>query len=313
MPNTPITVEDARNARGRLTGVIRATPTLPSYRSGLFLKAENLQVTGSFKVRPAYSQVSLLPDSLRSKGIVTSSSGNFAQATAYAAGKLGTSAKIVMMESSNPLKVDRTRQLGGAVIFCEDRFEARSQTVDEIVSKEGRHPIHPYDDAAAIAGNGTIALEVLEQCPEVQHIVVPISGGGLIAGIALVAKKINPGIHIWGVQAEGSNATYLSFKKGVRCSIEKPHTIADGLTVARPGQLTFPVIQKFVDGVETVQEDTIFAAVRHFIEVERLVVEPSGAVTLAAILEGKLPVDRTVLVLSGGNVAPSILKELFGT
>lgn len=311
MPEASITVSDAEEALGRLRGVVRRTPTLPSSSEGLFLKAECLQVTGSFKVRPAYNQIAMLSESVRAKGIVTSSSGNFAQAAAYAARLLGTSSKIVMMRSSNPLKVERTRTLGGTVVFCEDRFEARSQMVDRIISEEHRHPIHPYDDAAAIAANGTISLELLEQIPEVRHIVVPVSGGGLIAGIALVAKEVRPAVRVWGVQAEGSNATHLSFRQGTPRSIEKAETIADGLTVTRPGRITFPLIQRFVDDVVTVQEETILGAVRHFLEVERLVVEPSGAVPLAAALEGKVPVDNTVLVLSGGNVAPKTLKMLF--
>ncbi len=300
-------------AERTLHGIARHTPILhSSLADGLFFKAENLQLTGSFKVRPAYNQMAALSSQERRRGIVTSSSGNFAQGAAFAAGRLGASIKIVMMRSCNPLKVERTRKLGGEVVFCPDRFEARRETVARIARDEGRTVVHPYDHPLAVAGNGTIAREILGQFPEVEHIAVPISGGGLIGGIAWAAKLQKPSMKIWGVQPSGSNATFLSFRSGQRQAIERAETIADGLKVTQPGEITFPLIQRYVDEIVTVGEDTILKAVGDLLWEEHLVVEPSGAVTLAAVQEGKIPVEKTVCVLSGGNIAPEVLRRVSG-
>lgn len=302
--------EEILAARRRLEGVLRETPLLPSlFRPGCSFKAESLQVTGSFKIRAALNQIALLSDEERAAGVITSSSGNFAQAAAYAARQLGVSAKIVMMKSSNPLKVARTREYGGEVVFCEDRFEARAEKVQEIQAKEKRTPIHPYDHPNAIAGNATLGLEIIEQWPEVENIVVPISGGGLISGVALGAKMQRREVRIWGVQPEGSNATCLSFRARRLVSIERAETIADGLTVTCPGSVTFPIIQSLVEDVVTVDEDAILEAVRWFLDREHLVVEPSGAVPLAALEAGKVPREQTVLVISGGNIRPEIMTR----
>lgn len=305
------TRQDVLVARDRLSDILRLTPIVRSQSSsGVFFKAENLQLTGSFKVRPAFNQVAeLTPDELAC-GIVTSSSGNFAQAAACAARHFGASAKIVMMKSSNPLKVARTRDWGGEVVFCEDRFEARVETVASIQASEGRVAIHPFDHPAAIVGNATAGLEILEQFPDVQNVAVPISGGGLLAGIAWAIKEARPDVRVWGIQPKGSNAAVLSYEAGRRVSIERAATIADGLQVTCPGAITFEVIQRYVDQVATVDEDSIRAAVRQFINLERLVVEPSGAVPLAAVLEGKVPAENTVCLISGGNIKPDLLREL---
>lgn len=311
-----ITSEDfelslVHTARARFKQFVRVTPLLNSgFGKDITYKAESLQVTGSFKVRPALNQLAHLSGEEKRRGVVTSSSGNFAQAVAYSAAILGVSAKIVMMESSNPLKVERTRRQGGEVVFCPDRFEERARLVEKIASEEGRVQVFPYDHILAVAGNGTLAVEILEQLEAARNIVVPISGGGLISGIAVTAAHLNPKVKVWGVQAAGSNATYLSFRKGQPQSIERAITIADGLTVTSPGRLTFPLIQGYVEDVVVVQEDTILEAVKHFLHEERLVVEPSGAVPLAAVLEEKIPADKTVLLLSGGNIAPRLLANL---
>ncbi len=300
-------------ARERLSTVARVTPLIQSKLDpGLHFKAENLQVTGSFKIRAAYNQMIQLDQEQRDRGIVTSSSGNFAQAVAYAAKLLGLSAKIVMMENSNPMKVSGTRRWGGEVVFCESRFEARNRTVERIREDEDRSTVHPYDHAAAVAGNGTAGLEILEQLDEVENVVVPISGGGLISGIAMAVKERKPSVKVWGVQPRGSNATYLSFRKQEPVALERADTVADGLTVTRPGGLTFPLILRYVDGVEMVEEDSILYSVGHLMGEEKLVVEPSGAVPLAAVLEGKVPLRNTVLVLSGGNMGQEIMNRSLG-
>ncbi|HXK58498.1 MAG TPA: threonine/serine dehydratase [Acidobacteriota bacterium] len=296
--------------RALLASRIRLTPVLPtSFDSQVWLKAENLQLTGSFKVRTAFSQLLRLPDESRAKGVVTSSSGNFALATAYAGRQLGISAKIVMMKSSNPIKVERTIRWGGEVVLCDDRFEARAEMVAKIAQTEGRIEIAPYDHVFAVLGSTTLGAEIVEQAPQVENLVVPISGGGLISGAAAAVKLLKPAVRIWGVQPLGSNATYLSFQARDYRSIEKARTVAEGLCVTRPGAVTFPLILKYVDEVVTVSEIAILEAVRFLHEEDRLVVEPSGAVTLAALMEGKIPKQNTVLVLSGGNVAPEVLRK----
>lgn len=305
-----VSLQNILEARRRLREHVRCTPLLRSfYDPELYLKAESLQITGSFKVRAAFNEISLLSEQERSRGVVTSSSGNFAQGAAYAAGRLGVSAKIVMMRSSSELKVARTRLYGGAVVFCGDNFEAREETVRKIQRSENRTPIHPYDHLAVIAGNATLGLEILEQFPDVRNVVAPISGGGLISGVAAAIKTSGSDIRIWGVQPENSNATYLSFRAGRAMAIEAPRTIADGLMVTRPGQVTFPIIQEMIHDVVTVSEESILKAVNRLVQHERLVVEPSGAVPLAAVLENKVPLAATVLVLSGGNISPAVLAQ----
>lgn len=309
-----LTIADAERARQKLDGVILETPLLTSKAtSGVSFKPENLQVTGSFKIRPAYCQmIALTAEELRA-GIVTSSSGNFAQATAHAASQLGVSAKIVMMRSSNPVKVQRTQRSGGDVVFCENRFEARAEEVARIREEEGRTEIFPYDHPNAVAGNASSGFEMIEQSPQVQHIVVPISGGGLISGIAWAVKERRPDVLIWGVQPTGSNATFLSFHRGKPTSIDRAQTMADGLMVTQPGEVTFPLIQKYVHDVVEVKEESILDAVRVLAEEEKLVVEPSGAVTLAAVLDGKVPASDTICFLSGGNISPEVLQAALDT
>lgn len=305
-----LTIDDVRRATGRLASYVRHTPLLQSLqRPNLFFKAENLQPTGSFKVRAAFNQLLLFSESERRRGVVTSSSGNFAQAVAYAGNLLGISTKIVMMESADPNKIARTRDWGAEVVVCEDRFEARESNVARIQRLEKRIPIHPYDHPAAVAGNGTIGLEVLEQCPGLQDVMVPVSGGGLLAGVAFAIKTIQPAVRVWGVQSKGANAAYLSFQQGRLCSIEKADTIADGLTVTRPGEFTFRWIQAFVDQIVQVEDDSIRQAVGSLWSEERLVVEPSGAAGLAAVLEGQVPGSNIVLILSGGNLSPPLLRS----
>ncbi len=305
--------DEIRAAEARLAGQIRRTPALSSnYHPAVLLKAENLQLTGSFKIRPALNQVLCLTPEQKASGLVTSSSGNFAQAAAYAATQAGASAKIVMTKSSSPLKQERTKRFGGEVILCEDHFEARAQGAERIRSEEGRTPIFPYDHIHAIAGNGTLGLEILEQFPDVRNVVVPVSGGGMISGIAAAIKLNRPEIKVWGVQSAGSNATVLSFRKREPVSLQSSRSIADGLLATTPGKLTFPIVLALVEDVVEVAEESIRRAVRHLILEEKLVVEPSGAVTLAAVMEGKVPADQTVLVLSGGNISPELLCEIVG-
>ena len=302
-------IEAIEELRTTISPYLRRTPILPSLLSDdLFLKAENLQNTNSFKVRAAAGQIlSLTEDQLR-RGLVTSSSGNFGQAAAYVAGLVGCDLQVVMTRDSNPLKVELTRRRGAEVVFCNNHFGARQALVDEIESSRGATQVHPFNHPKAILGNASLGLEVLEQNPETRHLVIPLSGGGLLSGAALGARLLNPAIQVWGVQPQGSNAAYLSFRAGRVLSVEKTETIADGLRANQPGDLTFSLIQEYVHSVVTVSEQSILEAVAHFFQTERLVVEPSGAVGMAAVMEGLIPAQNTVLVLSGGNVDPELLQ-----
>ena len=310
MPNNEFRLSRLKEVRERLRPLVVRTPCLPSsHFAGLYHKAENLQITGSFKIRTAFSQMLRLTPDERQAGVVASSSGNFAQGVAAVAARLGISSKVVMMENSHPLKVERARTLGAEVVFCANQIEARERVTKEIQRREGRSLLHPFDHIQALYGNGSIGLEILEQVPRVRLVVTPISGGGLIGGVSAALKMLRPSVKVWGVQPKGSNATYLSFRKNRRCSVAKAQTIADGLRVTRPGALPFAMIQRFVDRVVVVEEESILKAVRHYFEQARLVVEPSGAVPLAAVMENQVPTDKTVLLVSGGNLEPSLLSE----
>jgi len=301
-------------ARERLHPHIRVTPVLRSgYDPEVVFKAENLQVTGAFKIRTSLIQILNLSHEQTHRGLVACSSGNFAIATAYAAKKLGFSAKIVMPQTANPVKVERTRRLGAEVVFCDDDFDAEVAAVARIVAEENRSQIEPSDHQLAVVAGATVGLEILEQYPQAENIAVPIGGGGLISGVAAIVKALKPSVRVWGVQAEGCQPAYLSFHAKTHKRVERPDTIADGLKVARLGDLTFPMILDFVDEVLTVPENCILGAVRHFVEEERLIVEPAGAVTFAAVQEGKIPRKRTALILSGGNISRKVLLQALAT
>lgn len=313
MKEFQFTPADIERARQELAPVLNRTPILGSqHREGLWFKPENLQVTGSFKIRPAYLQLVRLSAEESRRGVVTSSSGNFALGVAYASKRLGISAKIVMMHSASALKADRTRELGAEIVYCEDRFEARAETVERIRRDEGRTAIHPYNHPHAILGNTSLGAEIANESVSVRDVVVPVSGGGLIAGILTALAQLRPEVAVWGVQAEGSDATYRSFQKRHPVRIEKARTIADGLMVTEPGTLTFPIILDYAAGVVTVSEQAILDATRELLHREHLVVEPSGAVTLAAVREGRVPSEGTLCVLSGGNISTEILDQIIG-
>ena len=305
------TPDEIDRARRELAPVLQRTPLLRAQaRDDLFFKAENLQIAGSFKLRPAYMQLSRLSAEERARGVVTSSSGNFALGVAYASRLLGVSAKIVMMRSASPLKARRTRELGAEVVPCEDRFEARAETVERIRREEDRTTVHPYDHPNALLGNATLGAEIAQLGESLRHVVVPVSGGGLIAGILTALAQLRPDVRVWGVQAEGSDAAFRSFQAKRRVRIERASTMADGLMVTEPGSLTFPILLQHAAGVVTVGEEAILRATRELLHDQHLVVEPSGAVTLAAVREGEVPSEGTVCVLSGGNISPEILRRI---
>jgi len=313
-----MTIEEARQARERLKPYLRTTPLVfsePLSRATgnrVWLKLESLQPTGAFKVRPALNGMLVHLDQARNSGVIASSSGNFAQAVAYAARQLGVSAQIVMMKKSSPLKIEGTRRLGGEVVLCENTFKDRWETTFRIERESGRLLLHPYDSEETIAGDATIGLELSEQLDSDFTVLVPISGGGLISGIASALKAERPACTVIGVQPAANGSMKKSIEQGRPVTVTPAPSIADALVVATPGERTFAIVQKLVDDLVLVEEEEIARAVRIIAVEQKLVVEPGGAVGVAALLAGKVqPAGRDlVCILSGGNIQPSKLAEL---
>ncbi len=310
MPGTEVTFDDVRRAAERIKGIAQRTPVMTSHafneRSGVdaVFKCENFQKGGAFKIRGAANFLYSIPKADLPRGVVAYSSGNHAQAVAIAAKSVGAPATLVMPEDAPRSKMEATRAQGPRIITY-DRFKDDRGAIGARISAEtGAMLVPPYDHPWTIAGQGTAALELLEQAPDLDALVVCIGGGGLIAGCAIVAKHLNPSIRIFGVEPAKANDTYLSFAAGKRVEIPAPDTIADGLRSPAPGELTFPVIQKHVEQILLVSEDEIKAAVKFLLTRMKILVEPSGAVSAAAAMFGKLPagLGRVGIILSGGNV-----------
>ena len=313
-----IELEDVERAAQRLAGVAHRTPVVTSQtldqRSAarVHLKAECFQRGGAFKFRGAYNKVSSLDEDALRRGVLAYSSGNHAQAVAIAAGLLGTRATIVMPDDAPAAKLDATRGYGADVVPYDRWTEAREEIGARLAEERGLELVLPYDDPLVMAGQGTVALELLEDVPELDLVVTPVSGGGLIAGCATAAKALRPEIRVVGVEPEAGNDTQRSLATGERTRIDVPRTIADGLQVTQPGKLTFEVNKRLVDEVITVSDDEIVGAMVFLFDRLKLVVEPSGAVGVAALLSGKLDArNRSVgVVLSGGNVGAARFAEL---
>jgi len=322
VPVTPpgtLTLDDVEAAARRLAGRIHRTPTVRSDAldelSGfrVFLKCESLQRAGSFKIRGALNKLLTLDDAERARGVVAYSSGNHAQGVALAARLLGTSAIICMPKDAPAGKLAATRALGAEVVFYDRLTDDRAAVAARLVAGTGRVLVPPYDDPAIMAGQGTAALELCEDAPGLDALLAPVGGGGLMAGLSTVARARRPGIALYGVEADTANDTYLSLRKGERVTIPPPPTIADGIRIQTPGALTFPVLRANLTDVLLVSDDEIRAALRVLALRAHLVVEPTGAVALAAVLAGRLPAPpgaRVGVVLSGGNVDPALLAEI---
>src|SRR5438552_707213 len=303
---TPLLV---RQAAERIRPIAQRTPVLTSRSfdaeagvSAVF-KCENLQTGGAFKIRGASNLVFSLSKEELGKGLIAYSSGNHAQATAIASRHVGAACTIVMPADAPRSKLEATRGYGANVVVYDRFRENREQLAAGIIEKTGATLIPPFDHPMIIAGQGTAALELLEQAPELDALIAPIGGGGLLSGCAIAAKGVNPKIRIFGVEPERANDTYLSFRKGERVEVN-PDTIADGLRSPMPGKLTFPIIRELAEDVVLVSEDEIRATVKFLLTRMKILVEPSGAVSAAAALYRKLPqgMDRLGIVLSGGNV-----------
>jgi len=308
--------EDVLAAARRLDGVAHRTPVFTSRtldaRVGaeVFLKAECFQRGGAFKFRGAYNKISSLPAEVRARGVLAYSSGNHAQAVALAAGLLGSRATILMPADAPAAKLDATRGYGAEVVTYDRWTESREQIGAALAAERGLELVKPYDDPLVMAGQGTVALELLDQVTELDLLVVPVSGGGLMAGCSVAAKDSRPGIRIVGVEPEAGNDTLQSLAAGERVRIDVPRTIADGLQATEPGELTFEVNRRLVDEVVSVSDDEILDAMAFLFDRLKLVTEPSGAIGVAALLAGRVRGGRVGVVVSGGNVGVARFAEL---
>lgn len=312
------TLDDVRQAEAALAGITYRTPLQESsyvndlIGSRVFFKLENLQRSGSFKLRGAYNRIRQLSSDELSRGVVAASAGNHAQGVALAAGLVGTTAVIVTPEGASLTKIEATRSYGAEVRQVGESFDDAVHEAERLSRETGRILIHAFEDPLVVAGQGTIGLEMLDERATLDTLVVPIGGGGLIAGIALAAKARHPRIKVIGVQAAGAPAMLNSRRAGHVEPALSVRTIADGIAVKRPGALTFAMIEQYVDDIVTVDEQEISRAILIFLERSKLMVEGAGAVGLAALLSGKVPVgNQTVAtVVSGGNIDVSLLSRI---
>ncbi|GIF52944.1 threonine dehydratase [Asanoa ferruginea] len=308
---------DVEAARQLLAGVVRTTPLEPSRPLSAqlggpgWLKCENLQRAGSYKVRGAYVRIARLTDAERARGVVAASAGNHAQGVALAAEMLGTSSTVFMPEGAPLPKVAATKGYGAAVELVGATVDESLVAAKEFADRTGAVFIHPFDHPDVIAGQGTVALEILEQCPQVRTIVTAVGGGGLVSGIAVAAKAINPHLRVIGVQAANAAAFPASLAAGEPTRLPSFSTIADGIAVGCPGEITFAHVEKLVDEIVTVTEEDISRALLMLLERGKLVVEPAGAAGVAALLAGVVEAEPpTVAVLSGGNIDPMLLRRV---
>ena len=311
MSDFPVTLDDVRQAATYGAGVVRRTPLFGSGTFSdmagctVYLKAENLQVTGSFKIRGALNKMARLTPDERARGVVAASMGNHAQGVAYAATHFGIRSIIVMPVVASLSKYRATQSYGAEVVLHGDSIEEAMEEARRIVDETGAVFVHPYDDWDIIAGQGTLALEVLSELPDADALVVPLGGGGLMAGVAIAARALRPDIRLIGVQASGCASFPGALAAGAPVRLETARTIADGIRVMQPGYKTFEVVRDLVDDVVTVDDEAISLAIVQLLERRKLVVEGAGATSLAALIYGAhgLPRDtKAVAVLCGGNI-----------
>lgn len=312
------TLVDIQLAAQRLADVVQETPLL-HFRTDaemaggpLWMKLENMQRTGSFKIRGAYNLISQLSESDRTRGVIAASAGNHAQGVAFAASKHNAPCTIVMPEGASLAKISATQAYGAKVVLHGDTYDDAYQLARELQATQGYVYVHAFDDPLIIAGQGTVGLEILRQLPTLQTIVVPMGGGGLVTGIALAVKTQRPDVRIYGVEAAAAACFRHSFDVGRLEAVSSVATIADGIAVKRPGELTYALAKDLVDDVLTVEDEEIVRAMVVLMERSKLVTEGAAAAAFAAATSGKLPADAgpTVVVLSGGNVDLSLLSRM---
>ena len=312
-----VTLADIEAAAKLLEGVAIRTPMeesrwLSSQAGGpVSLKCENLQRTGSFKIRGAYVRISQLSEDERAHGVVAASAGNHAQGVALAAQLLGTKATVFMPEGAPIPKEKATRAYGADVVFERGHLEHALAAAGKFADETGAVFIHPFDHVDIVTGQGTAGLEVLEQSPEVQTLLVPTGGGGLLAGMAIAVKATRPDVRIIGVQAEGAAAYPASLETGSPVRLDSMKTMADGIAVGQPGEITFAAVREYVDDIVTVSEESLSRALLSLVERAKMIVEPAGAAAVAALLDDpKAYSTPTVAVLSGGNIDPLLLGKV---
>ncbi|BAK45375.1 threonine/serine dehydratase [Eggerthella sp. YY7918] len=301
-----------------LDGIALATPlvvapTLSTEERTVMLRLESLQKTGSFKLRGAYTMIAMLTDEERAAGVVTCSAGNHAQGVAYAAREFGIDATIFIPADAPQDKIEATRAYGVEVRLVDGDFDQAKAEAEAFVASGGGTYIPPYDDYRVMAGQGTIGRELLTQSDDIDAVIVPVGGGGLIGGVACALKTANPSIAIYGVESEAVPSMHVSLAAGKRTGVEAKDSLADGIHVAMPGEKTFEVVQTYVDGVYTVTEQQIAEAIVHLARREKVVAEGAGATTVAAVLSGAVPLGdakNVVCLISGGNIDPDRLSEL---
>lgn len=312
-----LTLDRVYKASKVLKEVIRETDMIlaPNIRKGtnIYLKTENLQITGSFKIRGSYFKISQLSDEEKAKGVIACSAGNHAQGVALAATKSGIKSLICLPDGAPISKVEATKRYGAEVCLVKGVYDDAYNKALELKDEMGYSFIHPFNDPDVIAGQGTIGLEIIDQLPNVDAVVVPIGGGGLIAGVAYTIKQINPECRVYGVQAQGAASMEQSVNDGKIETLPKVQTIADGIAVKTPGDLTYDLVREYVDGIVTVSDDEIALAILTLLEQQKLIAEGAGAVPVAAVLAGKIPdIDgkNVCCLVSGGNIDVTILSRV---
>ncbi|MDR7522372.1 MAG: threonine/serine dehydratase [Armatimonadota bacterium] len=300
---------DIRAAARRIEGIAHRTPVVSwEAAGGLLLKLESLQPTGAFKVRGAANHVRALAGGIR--GVITASSGNHGQAVAYVAARLGIPAVVVVPETVNPVKAQAIVGYGAELHRCGTTMEERHALAQRLAEERGLHMVPSFDDPLVIAGQGTCGLEIVEQCVDLAAVVVPVSGGGLISGVALAVKALRPEIRVVGAEPQRVARFAASRAAGARVAVSSVDTICDGLRVQRPGVLTWEAASKVVDGFVAVSDEAVLEAVRRLCLEAHLVVEPSGAIAVAALVSGMVPQRPALAVVSGGNLDPALLSVL---
>lgn len=311
-----ITLDMVKKCQEVLEGVARRTPVFESTyinpEADVFIKCENMQVTGSFKLRGAFYKINSLTEEEASKGVIACSAGNHAQGVALAAQKRGIPAVICMPESAPMAKVEATKSYGAEVVLVPGVYDDAAAKATALQEEKGYTFVHPFNDEYVMAGQGTVGLEIMEQVKDAEVVLVPIGGGGLIAGVAYAVKQINPECKVYGVQAAGAPSMLKSLEDGQIETLASVSTMADGIAVKQPGDMTFRMCQDYVDGVVTVTEDEIASAILKLIEKHKMVAEGAGAVSVAAAMYNKVDIKgkKTVCVVSGGNVDVKVLDRI---
>ena len=311
-----LTLDRIYHAAYVLRGVARRTDLIEATALGgdtpIYLKTENLQLTGSFKLRGAYYKISQLSEAQRKAGIIACSAGNHAQGVALAASRMGIRSVVCMPDGAPISKVEATKAFGAEVCLVKGAYDDAYAHACRLQEETGMTFIHPFNDEEVIAGQGTIGLELLDQLPDMDAVLVPVGGGGLISGVAYAIKALNPAIKVYGVQAENAPGMARSLQEGSAVTLDSVNTFADGIAVKHPGDITFDMVSRYVDGIVTVTEDEIAAAILALLEKQKVIAEGAGAVSVAAALFHKLPLEgkKAVCLVSGGNIDVNILSRV---